>query len=142
MNASRTMNGTGTFMHTPRILVVDDDPRYLELLEFMLRGEGFDVRTAQDSATVQDIAAAEQPDVIVSDVAMPGVDGYALAAGLKTDPRTRRIPLLFVTARGYEGESDNLISGAAACLAKPFSTSDLIAAIQRLMTAAQEENRS
>jgi CheY-like chemotaxis protein len=133
------MNGTGNSMHKPRILVVDDDPRYLELLEFMLVGEGYDVCTAQDSAAVQDLAASQQPDVIVSDVAMPGVDGYALAAGLKTDPRTRRIPLLFVTARGHEGDLEGVIAGAAGCLAKPFSTSDLIAAIESLRDAAAHE---
>ncbi len=127
-------------MHKPRIMVVDDDPRYLELLEFMLLGEGYDVHTVQDPAAVQDLAASEQPDVIVSDVAMPGVDGYAVAAGLKTDPRTRRIPLLFVTARGHEGDLDGLTAGAAGWLAKPFSTGDLIAAIEQLrLAAAQEE---
>ena len=79
------------------------------------------------------------PDVIVTDVTMPGVDGYALAVGLKTDPRTRRIPLLFVTARGHEGDREGVIAGAAGCLAKPFSTSDLIAAIESLRDAAAHE---
>ncbi|HEY3296260.1 MAG TPA: response regulator [bacterium] len=120
-------------MSTLKVLVVDDDPRYLELLEFTLEGEGFDVRTAQDSTTVQDLAVQMQPDVIVTDVTMPAMDGYALAAGLKSDPRTAQIPLIFVTARGMDGErQQGLNVGGVDYLMKPFSVGDLVARIRRV----------
>ena len=120
-------------MHKLKILVVDDDPRYLELLEFTLAGEGFDVRTAQNPTTVQALAVCWEPDVIVTDVTMPGLDGYALAAGLKADPRTAGIPLIFVTARGQDAERQQGLSmGGVDYLMKPFSVADLVASIRRV----------
>jgi DNA-binding response OmpR family regulator len=120
-------------MQKPSILVVDDDPRYLELLKFTLDAEGFDVQIVQDSQTVCDIARSTPPDVIVTDVAMPGLDGYSMAMELKTDPRTAEIPVIFVSARGSEWERhEGLVVGAAEYVTKPFAMTDLIARIREV----------
>jgi two-component system OmpR family response regulator len=120
-------------MNRVKVLAVDDDPRYLELLEFTLIGEGFEVYTAQDPTTVQEIAERVQPDVIVTDVTMPNLDGYAMAVGLKSDPRTSGIPLIFVTARGHTGDRQEALSlGGVDYLMKPFSVADLVASIRRV----------
>lgn len=120
-----------------KILVVDDDPRYVELLDFTLVGEGFEVLTALDPTTVQDLAISARPDVIVTDVTMPNLDGYALAAGLKADSRTANIPLIFVTARGQDAErQQGLNIGGVDYLMKPFSVGDLVARIRRLANPA------
>jgi DNA-binding response OmpR family regulator len=117
-----------------KVMVVDDDPRYLELLEFTLEGEGYDVRIVQDPRRVQELAVSMQPDVIITDVTMPDLDGYALAVGLKSDPSTVGIPLVFVSARGYNMDRHaGLNIGAVEYLTKPFSIADLLTKINAIM---------
>jgi len=129
-------------MEKLRILVVDDDPRYLELLEFTLQGEGFDVFTAQKPSDVQQLAVTLQPDVILTDVSMPGMDGYALAAGLRGDPRTGHIPLIFVTAHTENGAQQlEMNLKDADHLTKPFSVLDLVSRIRRLTDDVSEEGK-
>jgi DNA-binding response OmpR family regulator len=123
-----------------KILVVDDDPRYLELLEFSLMGEGYDVVIVQDPQTVQELAIMQKPAVIVTDVSMPNMDGYAMAMGLKADQATASIPLIFVSARGQEIDRlAGLSLGAVEYLTKPFCISELIARIRLVLkrTAAE-----
>lgn len=135
MNANEKKCGT----LLRRILIVDDDPRYLDLLQFTLEAEGFDVSAALNAAAGMEMALANHPDVIVTDVAMPEMDGYMLAAGLKSDPRTMNIPLVFVTARGYDADrrtGQNI--GAAGYLTKPFSISELVQRIRDVCGAAAE----
>ena len=129
-------------MDKVKVLAVDDDPRYLELLEFTLIGEGFEVRTVQDPTRVQAIAASDLPGVIVTDVTMPNLDGYALAAGLKSDPRTAHIPLIFLTARGKNGDRQEALSlGGVDYLMKPFSVNELVASIHRIVSpVGQKDN--
>jgi DNA-binding response OmpR family regulator len=115
-------------MDALRILIVDDDPRYLELLEFTLAAEEFEVHTTDNPGAVQELALRIRPDVIMTDVNMPDMDGYALAAGLKADPRTAHVPLIFVTARGQDEERlEGLSMGAVEYMTKPFSMCDLVA---------------
>jgi two-component system phosphate regulon response regulator PhoB len=118
----------------PQVLIVDDDPRYLELLQFALESEGFRVVTALDPRQVQGLAVSCQPDVIISDIAMPEMDGFDVAAGLRTDARTADIPVVFLSARGMESDRfDGLRSGAADYVTKPFSTTELIDKIRSVM---------
>jgi DNA-binding response OmpR family regulator len=119
-----------------RIMIVDDDPRYLELLGFALHGAGYETVLSTDPQVCVELAARALPDLIISDVAMPNEDGYMLARELRADHRTCDIPLMYLTARGlsvdrYEGQ----LAGAVEYLTKPFSPTELIAVIQRLLTA-------
>jgi DNA-binding response OmpR family regulator len=120
-------------MAKQRVLVIDDDPRYLELLQFTLEAEDFDVGTAQSGAAAMTLAVAQHFDVIVTDVSMPDMDGYTLTAGLKADPRTADIPVVFVTARGMETDrrtGQNV--GGAEYLTKPFSLSELVRRLRNI----------
>jgi DNA-binding response OmpR family regulator len=129
-------------MYKPKVLVVDDDRRYLELLEYALEGEGFQVLVVQDPLLVQDLALSTRPDVIVTDVAMPGLDGYAMAMGLRTDPQTAEIPLIFVTARGQDSQKLEVSSvGVVEYMTKPFSMEELAARIRRISSAALPQER-
>ena len=120
-------------MAKTRVLVIDDDPRYLELLQFTLEAENFDVGTAQSGAAAMTMALAQRFDVIVTDVSMPDMDGYTLTAGLKADPRTADIPVIFVTARGMESDRRAGHSvGGAEFLTKPFSLSELVRRIRNV----------
>lgn len=118
----------------PQVLIVDDDPRYLELLQFALESEGFQVVTARHPRNVQALAVSCRPDVILSDVAMPEMDGFDVAANLRADPRTADIPLIFLSARSFENDHlDVRRSGAVDYISKPFSTSALIEKVRSVM---------
>jgi len=127
-------------MNAHRVLVIDDDPRYLDLLQFTLEAEGFNVCAAQSAVEGMNLAVAHRPDVIVTDVAMPDMDGYVLAAGLKADARTAEIPLIFVTARSLEADRRTGRSiGAAEYLTKPFSMTELVQRIRNVCHAHAEK---
>ncbi len=87
-----------------RVLVVDDDPDKLALLEFALTTAGYDVRTATDGEEGLGAVSSFQPDLVVSDVMMPRVNGYELARRIREDPQTRFIPIILQTAVGYRAE--------------------------------------
>lgn len=116
------------------MLVVDDDPRYLELLQFALESEGFGVVVARNPRSVQALAVSCRPAIIVSDISMPEMDGFDVAANLRADSRTAGIPVLFLTARSQEKDRlEGLKSGAVEYMTKPFSPLDLIKRIRTVM---------
>lgn len=121
-------------MNKPQVLVVDDDPRYLELLQFALEAEGFRVVAAPNPQDVQGLAVSCRPAAIVSDVSMPEMDGFDVAASLRADPRTAGIPFLFLSARSTDGDRlAGLRSGAADYVTKPFSPAVLAQKIRSAM---------
>ena len=83
---------------TARILVVDDVDANVRLLEAKLTAEYYDVLTATDGPSALAVAAREQPDIVLLDVMMPGMDGFEVCRRLKDDPTTRHIPVVLVTA--------------------------------------------
>src|SRR5512147_208094 len=96
-----------------QVLIVDHDPRYLELLQFALESEGFQVVAARHPRNVQALAVSCHPDIVISDVAMPEMDGFDVAANLRADPRTADIPVIFLSARNFESDRlDGQRSGA------------------------------
>ena len=110
-----------------RVLIVDDDALILEVLRAILDLEEFDVLTAPDGETGLQLVHDGAPDVVVCDVMMPGMDGYAVCRAIKGDPRTASIPVILLTARDLE---DDVVRGKeAGCdsyLTKPFSPLALI----------------
>ena len=121
-----------------RVLVVDDDPDNRELLEIILGAEGYDVVTADSGHSALRIATAEPaPDVMLLDVMMPEMDGYELAARLKADAATSRIPFLMVS--GLDDRASRmraLASGALALMAKPLDSAALCARIREIVRGA------
>ena len=96
-----------------KVLVVDDDADILELLQYNLSKEGYEVKVADNGKKAIEIAKDFVPSLILLDVMMPGMDGYAVCATLKADPDTRNIPVIFVTAKNdAESESRALAEGA------------------------------
>ena len=116
-----------------RVLVADDDPVILRLIEVNLGLEGFEVETAAGGEDAIAKAGHVDPDVILLDVMMPGVTGWDVAARLKADQATAHIPVVFLSARTQE--EDRLKGeelGVAAYVSKPFDPVELVATIRRL----------
>ncbi|MGH7266199.1 MAG: response regulator [Candidatus Rokuibacteriota bacterium] len=133
MDESETMMSEPT-AHRPLVLVADDEPAIRRLVSEVLDGAGFRTMTVADGATVPALAARHRPDLIMLDIIMPGVDGYATAAHLQGDRATRDIPIVFVTAQDapvYRTVGSGL--GARAHLTKPFTAGQLAQVVRRVL---------
>lgn len=121
---------------TSTILVVDDDPVILQLLQVSFEMDGFAVLTAADGAEGVAMARRERPDVVVSDVMMPRMSGLELLAELKNDPDTAGIPVLLLSAKAQNNDvSGGLDAGADDYVTKPFEPLDLLDRVTRLLAA-------
>ena len=117
-----------------RILVVDDIPANVRLLEAKLMAEYFEVITASDGQTALDVAAKEMPDIILLDVMMPGMDGYEVCSRIKNDPKMRHIPVVMVTALSEVSDRvRGLEVGADDFLTKPLNDVALFARVRSLV---------
>ncbi|MFI8229118.1 response regulator [Streptomyces sp. NPDC085900] len=120
------------------MLVVDDNKVIRQLIRVNLELEGLEVVTAADGAECLDVVHQVRPDVVTLDVVMPRLDGLRTAARLRSDPRTRDLPLAIVSAcTSYEVET-GLDVGVDAFLAKPFEPAELVRLVQQLI----EQRRS
>jgi DNA-binding response OmpR family regulator len=116
------------------VLVVDDDPVILKLLEVNFEMDGFDVLAARDGDEALAVARASQPDVIVTDVMMPRSSGLDLLAALRSDPATKAIPVLLLSARAQATDvREGLEAGADDYVTKPFEPLDLVERVARLV---------
>ncbi len=127
-------------MSNPKILIIDDDPRYLELLSFTFDGSGVDVIAMTEPMDVVAYAEAHRPDLIMSDISMPRMDGFDLALALRSNPMTADIPVMFLTARHQEiDKCEGQHVGAVEYLTKPFSPADLVATVRRILSRRRDE---
>jgi len=121
-------------MFQGKVLVVDDQVYILHILDFSLGAEGFDVITATDGEQALSRARAERPDLIVMDIMMPRLDGYETCRRLKSDPATKNIPVLLLTARGREEDRKRgMEAGADDYMTKPFSPNKLITRVSEML---------
>jgi CheY-like chemotaxis protein len=116
------------------ILVVDDTSDTRDMYSLYLSGRGFKVPTARDGLSGIEAARTHQPDVIVMDLSMPGLDGIETTRRLKADPRTSHIPVLILTAYPYHAAHGGALeAGADEFLTKPCLPADLEKHVQRLL---------
>ena len=114
-----------------RILIVDDEPRYLRLLEANLRTEGYEVVTAQDGMQALDVFSANPIDLVLMDVMMPRLDGFGATQRLR---EFTNVPIVILTARGEEQDRvRGLDLGADDYLVKPFSATELLARVRAVL---------
>ena len=117
-----------------RLLVVDDDPGLLLAVSDTLRAEGYSVKTARRGADALTTIAQSLPDLIISDIRMPGMDGYQLVRNLRSNPRTRLIPVVFLTAKDETVDRiAGFRTGVDAYITKPFETEELVAIIAAIL---------
>ena len=121
-----------------RLLIVEDDPRLLRALTISLRRAGFEIATARDGDEAVVSLAAQIPDLVVSDVMMPGSDGLTLAKQIRADPRTDIIPIVFLTAKDTRADRVNgFRAGVDAYITKPFEPDELVAVITSILDRVQ-----
>ena len=120
------------------LLVVDDDPGLLLAVSETLRAENYEVVTARRGAEAMVRIAEALPDLIISDIRMPGMDGYALVRNLRASPRTRLIPIVFLTAKDETADRvAGFRSGVDAYITKPFETDELVAVVKSILERVQ-----
>jgi DNA-binding NarL/FixJ family response regulator len=121
-----------------QLLVVDDDPSLLLAVSETLRAEGYEVVTARRGAEAMVRVAESLPDLIISDIRMPGMDGYALARNLRSAPRTRLVPIVFLTAKDETADRvEGFRTGVDAYLTKPFEPEELAAVVKSILDRVQ-----
>lgn len=118
----------------PKILVVGDEPDALELIEFNLKGAGFEVVTAVDGESALRLARSHAPDLVLLDLMLPEVDGLEVCKILRRDSSTSNLPIIMVTAK--VGEVDRVLGlelGADDYVTKPFSPRELMLRVKNLL---------
>ncbi|MFE2052824.1 SpoIIE family protein phosphatase [Streptomyces sp. NPDC059459] len=124
-----------------RVLIADDNADMREYLTRLLDGAGYQVDTVDDGLAALEAVRTDAPDLVISDVMMPGLDGLGLVAALRTDPRTVSVPVVLLSARaGQEASIEGLQAGADDYLVKPFAAAELLARVRANVELARLRN--
>ncbi|OII65163.1 response regulator [Streptomyces sp. CC53] len=137
MAKTRTQGWAGTYSlvvsgASGRVLVVDDNRVIRQLIRVNLELEGFEVVTAADGAECLEVVHDVHPDLVTLDVVMPRLDGLRTAARLRSDARTRHVPVVLISACAQDEVQPDVCVDAF--LAKPFEPSELVRVVRRLVT--------
>ena len=109
--------------HTPVILFVDDNPTNLKLVSDLLEFDGYEIIKAEDAEEAQALLKERLPDLILMDIALPGMDGLTLTRLLKAEQRTRHIPVIALTAFAMKGDEEKAVAaGCDGYVTKPIDT--------------------
>src|SRR5882757_678574 len=117
-----------------KILVVDDEPDVTELLAYHLKAKGFLVETVNNPNSSVGLARTFLPDLVILDVMMPELNGIQICRMLRADPKLKRVPVIFLTAKAEEHDRiQGLKNGADDYICKPFSTKELLLRVQSIL---------
>lgn len=126
-----------------RILVADDEPHIRRILQFLLEQEGFEVLMAENGEEAWKQVAVAQPDLVLLDVMMPGMDGYAVLSVIREGFETRNLPVIMLTAKGEEQDKvRGLKGGANDYVVKPFNHDELLLRVTNLLEATRSEREA
>src|SRR3970282_537871 len=124
-----------------QILIIDDEQDILDLLSYNLKKEGFSILTAKDGISAKETARKTNPDLIILDLMLPGIDGLELCRMLKKDPKIALIPIIMLTAKGQETDKiTGLETGADDYVTKPFSVREITARVKALLRRTSKES--
>jgi len=120
--------------NSAKILVVDDEPNIVLILEFLLQREGYHVEKAYNGLQALELANTFQPDIIVLDVMMPGMDGFEVARKMRSNPVLESAKIVFLTAKGTQRDKESgYANGAEYYMIKPFDNDEFVNTINEIM---------
>jgi len=123
-----------------RILLVEDNPQNRRLAQFLLQSRGYIVYEATTGEAALELARTHLPDLILMDLQLPGVDGYAVTQRLKQDATTAAIPVVALTAYAMQGDRDKAMAvGCDGYITKPIDIQRFPAAVQRYLASARDK---
>jgi two-component system alkaline phosphatase synthesis response regulator PhoP/two-component system response regulator VicR len=121
----------------PRVLVVDDEINIVRLIQVNLERQGYQVETANNGAQALAKIKESRPDLLVSDVMMPEMDGFELLANVRRDPMLMDLPVIMLTAKAQDKDvMEGYKTGADMYLTKPFNPAELIAFAKRILSSS------
>ena len=127
-------------MSKGKILVVDDEIYIVHILDFSLGMEGYEVVTALDGEQALERVASERPDLIVLDIMMPKLDGYEVCRAVKSNPATKNVPVILLSAKGRNVDQKiGFEVGADDYITKPFSPRKLVERINSILGQANPQ---
>jgi two-component system, OmpR family, alkaline phosphatase synthesis response regulator PhoP len=127
----------------PRVLVVDDESDFIQLLKYNLENQGFDILTAGDGMEALNTARRELPDVVLVDLMLPDIDGFSVCEILRSQPSTSKVPIIVVSALdGDYVRTRGIQAGVACCFKKPVDMKVLGESIRSSYELRQESIRS
>jgi DNA-binding response OmpR family regulator len=122
------------------ILIVDDEPSIVVPVQFLMQQQGYNVLVAEDGHDALDMIYKYQPDLVLLDIMLPGIDGYEVCEIVRLNPKLRDVKIIFLTAKGREVEiAKGLALGADDYITKPFSNAELIAKVKTVLDNINEE---
>jgi two-component system alkaline phosphatase synthesis response regulator PhoP len=127
---------------TKKILVIEDDPATLRLVDYSLKQEGYEVITATNGLDGLRKALGESPDLVILDVMLPGLDGFEICYRLRAEPATAKLPIMMFSAKAQEIDKDTGTRvGADDYLTKPSAPEDIVSHVAKLLEkkTAQEK---
>jgi DNA-binding response OmpR family regulator len=117
-----------------RVLIADDEPNIVTSLEFLMENAGYETKVATNGNEALELAASFRPDLMLLDIMFPLRSGYEVCQQLKSDPATRDIKVVIISAKGRDVEVAKALElGADAYIAKPFSTRELVAKVREML---------
>jgi len=120
-----------------KVLIIEDNPANMTLATFLLQSAGHSVLAALDAETGLTLARDEQPDLVLMDIQLPGMDGLEATALLKSDEATREIPVVALTALAMKGDEERIrAAGCDGYIAKPLAYRDFLATISAHLVKA------
>ncbi len=123
-----------------KILVADDEAHILHIVSMKLANAGYEVITAMDGEEALELALADKPDMVITDFQMPYLTGLELSRRLHENEQTREVPVLMLTARGFDIEDGEMAAaGIHDVLSKPFSPREVLRKVQNLIGESAEE---
>lgn len=129
-------------MSQKKIILIEDEPDILEVIEYNLKRENFSVLTAADGLEGLDLVIKEKPDLVLLDLMLPGIDGMEICRQVRNNQAVKRVPIIMLTAKG--DESDVVLGlglGADDYMTKPFSPKELIARIKAVLRRSETQSQ-
>ncbi len=116
------------------VLIVDDEPNIVVPIEFLMEQNGYSVLVAGSGEEALEIIAKHNPDLVLLDIMLPGIDGYEVCEIIRLDPKWQKIKIIFLTAKGRDVDvAKGMVLGADAYVIKPFSNVDIIENVRKLL---------